>query len=379
MSRSHALFFYGTLRHRPLLNLVLGPGGAARVRLRPASLEGHAARWVADECFPMIRAEPGAMVEGLVAEGLWPEDVARLEFYEGGYLFALEPVTVETPEGPVEARVFFPDAGAWTAGAAFSLDDWVARWGEITMHAAADYMAGYGRASGAEMARRFPRQRARAWSQVMAEREAAPAALRDGPGRETVTECRRIRRHDGFFALDEVALSHPAFAGGRIDVVREVFVGTDAALVLPFDPARGLVALLEQFRPGPWRRGDPRPWVLEPVAGLVEPGESPETCARREAEEEAGLAFRDLVPVPGGYPSPGATSEHFHLFVGLCDLLPGQPRAGGIEAEGEDIRVHVLALDEALRLAETGEINVLPLLALLWWTAIHRDRLGQLA
>ena len=380
MSPAPALFFYGTLRHRPLLDLVLGPAGASRLRLMPARLRDHAARWVAGECFPMIGAEPGAEAEGVLAEGLWPEDLARIAFYEGGHLYAPLEVEVETAAGCAPARAFFPEAGGWTAGAPFDLGHWEARWSAITLHAAAEYMASYGRLSGGETARLFPRHRARAWSRLIAEGTSAPdGGVRAGPGRAAV-EVRRIRRrHEGFFALDEVALSHPAFAGGRIDVVREVFVGNDAALVLPFDPATGRVVLLEQFRAGPWRRGDARPWVLEPVAGLVDPGESPEDCARREAVEEAGLTLRRLVPVPGGYASPGASTEFFHMFVGLCDLDDGHVGPGGLDAEGEDIRTHVLTLDDALVLAETGEASVVPLTTLLLWAALNRARLAELA
>lgn len=379
MSLAPALFFYGTLRHRPLLDLVLGPAGARRLRLSPARLPGHAARWVEGECFPLIRAEPGAAAEGLLARDLWPEDLERILFYEGGHLYAPAPVEVETGDGRAAAGAFFPADAAWSAGAPFDLDRWEARWGEVTLRAAAEYMEGYGRFSGGEMARRFPRHRARAWSRLMAEAADAPAALRLGPGRAAVEARRVTRRHDGFFALDEVALSHPTFAGGRMEVVREVFVGTDAALVLPYDPATDRVVLLEQFRPGPWHRGDARPWVLEPVAGLVDPGETPEDCALREAAEEAGLALRTLVPVPGGYASPGASTDFFHLFVGLCDLGAAHDGPGGLDTEGEDIRTHVVTLETALRLAETGEANVVPLTMLLLWTALHRARLGQLA
>ncbi|MCU0853374.1 MAG: NUDIX domain-containing protein [Rhodobacteraceae bacterium] len=378
MSSPQALFFYGTLRHRPLLDLVLGPAGAARMRLTPARLPGHLARWVEGECFPLIRAEDGA-AEGVLAEGFLPEDIARLEYYEGGFLYGLSPMTVEARGRRVEARVFFPEEGAWAVGAPFELGDWEARWGAITLNAAADYMAGYGRFSAAEQVRRFPRMRARAWSRVMAEDAPATAAVRVGPGAETVDVLRRRRKHEGFFALDEVALTHPAFAGGRMEVLREVFVGTDAALVLPYDPVHDRVVLIEQFRAGPWLRGDRKPWVLEPVAGLVDPGETPEETARREAVEEAGLHLRQLVPAPGGYASPGATTEHFHLFVGLCDIDPAMEALGGLDAEGEDIRTHVMSLDAALGLIGTGEINVVPLQALLYWAALNRHSLRALA
>jgi hypothetical protein len=69
MTRPGALFFYGTLRHRPLLDLVLGPAGAARVRLTPARLPGHAAHWVAGECFPMIRPRRRTW-----PRAFWPRD-----------------------------------------------------------------------------------------------------------------------------------------------------------------------------------------------------------------------------------------------------------------------------------------------------------------
>ena len=99
----------------------------------------------------------------------------------------------------------------------------------------------------------------------------------------------------------------------------------------------------------------------------------------REAVEEAGLHLRRLVPVPGGYASPGATTEHFHLFVGLCDIDPAMEGPGGLDAEGEDIRTHVMSLDDALGLIATGEINVVPLQALLYWAALNRPSLRALA
>lgn len=381
MTPPKALFFYGTLRHRPLLDLVLGPAGAKRVLLTPATLPGHEAVWVAGECFPMIAARGGAAAEGLLAEGLLPEDLARLAYYEGAYLFSTREADVSAGGERVRAGVFFPDEGAWRGGAAFDLHDWAARWGEITLGAAAEYMAGFGRRGAGDAARLWPRFRGRAWSRILAARAEAPAAVRDAPRRDAVTEHRRLRRHGGFFALDEVTLEHPSFAGGAVEVSREVFVGTDAALVLPYDPQTDRVALVEQFRIGPYARGDARPWALEPVAGLIDPGEDPADCARREAVEETGLALDRLVPVPGGYPSPGATTEFFHLFVGLCALRPedaDRPHTGMAD-EGEDIRTHILPLDEALRLTATGAARVLPLSLLLYWTALNRERLAELA
>ncbi|MCB2157335.1 MAG: NUDIX domain-containing protein, partial [Rhodobacteraceae bacterium] len=46
---------------------------------------------------------------------------------------------------------------------------------------------------------------------------------------------------------------------------------------------RDRVLLIEQFRMGPYARGDAEPWLIEAIAGRVDPGETPEDAARREA------------------------------------------------------------------------------------------------
>ena len=94
----------------------------------------------------------------------------------------------------------------------------------------------------------------------------------------------------------EPALRAPLFGGGQsAPLLREVFVATDAALVLPYDPLRDRVLLVEQFRMGPYGRGDPRPFLLEPVAGRIDAGETPEEAARREGLRHKLLASTESV------------------------------------------------------------------------------------
>ncbi|MGB8622383.1 MAG: gamma-glutamylcyclotransferase, partial [Paracoccaceae bacterium] len=259
-----ALFFYGTLCHRPLLDCVLGPErGAARVRA--ARLPGHAVHWVAGESFPMIRTRPGASAEGLLVSGLTPEGVARLDFYEGGFGYTLREVEVETGQGDEMARVYFPDTPP-EAGAPWSLADWVARWGELTLLAAEEVMESYGRLTPEEIARRFPSIRARAASRLNA-RHSAPTTLRRqaGPGDVTVRE--KHRPYNGFFAVEDYALSHVRFDGSTSPVLhRAAFISTDAVTVLPYDPDRDRVMVVEQFRMGPFARGDAQCWSLEAIA-----------------------------------------------------------------------------------------------------------------
>lgn len=382
MRDAENLFLYGTLRHVPLLRIVAGRAVAPR----PARLAGHAVFTVSGADYPVILPVPGAVSDGLFL----PCDAtmrARLDYYEAGFGYELRAVTVETADGPERALVYFgiddPDRhdGPW------SLAAWEARWAATTLLAAKESMAHFGDWSPEVLARRFPTIRTRAWSRVLAAAP-APAELRCDPGAGAATVERVTRRHTGFFALDEAVLDHATFAGGRSGPLhREGFVGMDAALVLPYDPATDRVLLVEQFRTGPFLRGDPRPWTLEPVAGLVDPGEMPAETARREAMEEAGLTFDRLEPVIAGYPSPGATTEFFHCFVGICRLGGGTGDetgdqtggvASGLAHEGEDIRAHVLDRARAMDLVTSGEANVIPLVMLLLWAGANRQRLAGL-
>jgi len=374
MSLAENLFLYGTLRHVPLLEIVAGRA----VSPRPARLAGHAVFTVAGADYPVILPEAGALSEGLFL----PCDTrmrARLDYYEAGFGYELREVSVETAEGAERALVYFGIDDVAEHDGPWSLAAWEARWAETTVLAAEESMARFGDWSPEVLAHRFPTIRARAWSRVLA-RAPAPAAVRSDPGIDAVRAKGVMRRHTGFFALDEILLDHATFAGGRSGPLRrEGFVGMDAALVLPYDPATDRVLLVEQFRTGPFLRGDTRPWTLEPVAGLVDPGETPAETARREAMEEAGLTFDRLEPVIAGYPSPGATTEFFHCFIGICRLSDGEgPVAGGLPHEDEDIRVHVLDRTRAMDLVTSGEANVIPLVMLLLWAGANRQRLAGL-
>lgn len=175
----------------------------------------------------------------------------------------------------------------------------------------------------------------------------------------------------GFYRLDRVHLRHRQFAGGMgPQLSRELFVRHDAVCVLPYDPQRDTVVLIEQFRIGALDKSE-NPWLLELVAGLIDKDEQPEEVARREAVEEAGLELGALWPVTSYYPSPGGSDERVHLFVGRCD---SSSAAGihGLGEEGEDIRVHVWPLEDALQAVKDGLIDNAASIIALQWLALNR-------
>ena len=180
--------------------------------------------------------------------------------------------------------------------------------------------------------------------------------------------------YQGFYRLMRYRVRHALFEGGMgPPIERELLVRGHAAGVLPYDPARDEVVLIEQFRIGAIHSPH-SPWLLEIVAGLIEEGETPEAVVRREAREEAGCEIRELVPVSSYFSSPGGSDERISLFVGRVE----SERLGGIHGlkeEGENIRVHVMPAQDAFAQAERGLIdNAMTLIALLW-LQLNRERL----
>lgn len=370
------LFFYGTLCHLPLLHKVLA---RTAIDATPAVLPGYAAYVVSGHSFPMILPEKDAAAQGLLVRGLSDADVARLDFYEGGFAFELGEVTVEAGGTQARAQVYFADTTRWTPGAPWSLEIWAARWGRMTLGAADEVMVQFGRMSAEAVVPLWPFFCARAWARQLAETP-APQTLRSAMTLDDVEIVRDRPGFDGFFRIRAFDLRHRRFDGGQSDVVsREAFVAFDAALVLPYDARRDEVMLIEQLRYGPIGRGDPAPWVLEPIAGLVDAGEEPAECARREAVEEADLRLGDLTPIARVYASPGYSSEFFHCFLGLCDLSGRSGGLGGADHENEDIRNHVIPFEQALALVDSGEINAGPLVMMILWLARHRAALRAAA
>ncbi|EAR62970.1 NUDIX domain-containing protein [Neptuniibacter caesariensis] len=181
--------------------------------------------------------------------------------------------------------------------------------------------------------------------------------------------------YDGFFKMYKLHLRHKTFAGEEILIQRELFWRDDAVCVVLYDARRQSVVLIEQFRVGVY--DDPQgPWMLELVAGIVEPGEGPHDVARREAVEEAGADLGEIMHITRFSPSTGATREYIDL---LCAQVDSEGIGGlhGLEEEGEDIKVHTLPVKEAYALVRSGRINNAPAIIALQWLELNQAELDQ--
>ncbi|PIE13787.1 MAG: tellurium resistance protein [Rhodobacterales bacterium] len=369
------VFLYGTLCHVPLLELVLGRDVRSD-DVQPAVAPGHRVVRAEGREFPLIEAATGSEAQGVLLRDLSEADLARLDFYELGFGYDLIDLVVRVGAQEIGARVYVPPAGVWQGGAAWSLEDWLREWWPITRHSAAEVMSYFGRLSGEEVARRVGMILTRATAKRAAETDDTPVGLRGGLTAEQVDLIDTNRSHAGFFLLNVLELRHPRFDGEMSEkMFREVFVAGDAAILLPYDPVRDVVLLTEQFRMGPFARGDQHPWVLEPVAGRIDGGETPHMAAEREAEEEAGVTLKAIEPIANYYPSPGYSTEYFYTYLGIADLPDSVAGIGGVADEHEDIRTHVIPFEAAMELVESGEANNGPLILSLLWLARNRPRL----
>lgn len=201
------------------------------------------------------------------------------------------------------------------------------------------------------------------------------------PNRVEIDE--QVRVADGYVKVDRLSLRHELYEGGLSKtLVREVMRRGHAVAVLPFDPVRDEVVMVEQFRVAAFQafkeptsqvREDASPggaWLLECIAGIVEDGEDPIDVAAREAIEEAGCVVENLIHARSFLTSPGCLSESVSIYCGRTDATD----IGGIHGlatEGEDIRVLCVPRAEAFRMLDEGEINnAFTLVALEWF----RDR-----
>lgn len=365
------LFVYGTLRAHDLMAAVAGPG---QLSATPVDLVGYAVRPVRDNVVPFIAASAGASCAGLLWRDLTAQQMRRLDTYEGAFGYQLEDVTVTVGADTVNARCYMPPPGILAGDGEWSLEDWQRDHLAPAVLAAAELFSHRPLPDHGALRRMWPMIEARAWAKHRA--QAGPATMRHVAVADDVRVVAERPPHGSFFRLQSLDLTHRRFDGRTSHLlVREAFIGVDAAVVLPYDPVRDRVVLVEQFRVGPLMRHDPNPWMLEPVAGIVDARETPEQTALRETYEEAGLTLTHLEPVSAYYASPGASTEFMYNFIGLCDVPRTASYIGGMATEDEDLRLHPMALDDALALADTGEISTGPLLFLLNWLARHKDRL----
>jgi len=190
---------------------------------------------------------------------------------------------------------------------------------------------------------------------------------------DDVKKKKKSAGYNGFFKVNVYRLQHRLFAGGwNQPIVRELFERGHAAALLPYDPVRDEIVLVEQFRIGAMETCS-TPWLLELVAGIIDEGETAEAMVRREAVEEAGIEVARCEHAISYLVSPGGSTERIEVYVGEVDVSKASG-LHGLADEGEDIRVHVVSREQAYAWLKEGRIdNAASVIALQWLALNHGE------
>lgn len=118
---------------------------------------------------------------------------------------------------------------------------------------------------------------------------------------------------------------------------------TDSVVLIMEDEAGERILLNREFR---MAVGE---WVYNFPAGLIDPGETPETSAARELKEETGLDLLQILDIiPDSYSAVGFSNEKNQCIVGI---------AGGVFAPSnsvlEEIEAGWYTREEVRRLLQT--------------------------
>jgi len=174
---------------------------------------------------------------------------------------------------------------------------------------------------------------------------------------------------DDFFKIEKARLRFERYDGAMSPTVtRLCFERGDAVAVLVYNRDTSRLLLIEQFRYPTVRHGEG--WVSETVAGMIDPGETPEQALYRELEEEAGFRIRECEHIHTFYVSPGGTSERIFLYYAEVRETDRTGPGGGLASEAEDIHALAYTPAEAFALLDRGEIHdAKTLIALMWLRA----------
>jgi nudix-type nucleoside diphosphatase (YffH/AdpP family) len=150
---------------------------------------------------------------------------------------------------------------------------------------------------------------------------------------------------------------------------RETYDRGNGATILLVNRDRRTVVLTRQFRLPAFVNGHDG-MMIEAAGGLLD-NALPEERIRAEVEEETGYRVNNVQKVFEAYMSPGSVTEKLYFFIAEYDASTRVGHGGGVEAEGEDLEVIELTLDDALLAVRRGEIVDAKTIMLLQFAALN--------
>jgi nudix-type nucleoside diphosphatase (YffH/AdpP family) len=172
-----------------------------------------------------------------------------------------------------------------------------------------------------------------------------------------------------WYLLQKTTFDYRRADGDWQTLTRETYDRGNGATILLYNRERRSVILIRQFRFPTYGNGHDG-FLIETAAGLLDQA-SPEVRIKAEVEEETGYRVTEVRKVFEAFMSPGSVTEKLYFFVAEYDPVSRVSDGGGLEAEGEDIQVLELPLEQALQMVANGEIADGKTIMLLQYAQLH--------
>jgi nudix-type nucleoside diphosphatase (YffH/AdpP family) len=175
---------------------------------------------------------------------------------------------------------------------------------------------------------------------------------------------------DDYYLLKKTTFEIQRRDGSWVTMSRETYDRGNGCCILLYDPKRQTVLLTRQFRFPAYVNGHAES-LIEVCAGLLDEHD-PETAIVKEAAEECGVTVTNPRRVFECFMSPGSVTERLTFFIAEYSPETRTGEGGGLIAEGEDIEVIEMTLEEALTQVKDGRICDAKTVMLLQYAALNK-------
>jgi len=177
---------------------------------------------------------------------------------------------------------------------------------------------------------------------------------------------------DEYFKLKRVDFDIQKKNGEWENQQREVYDHGNAVTALLYNKEAGTVLLTKQFRIATYVNGNNNGMLTETCAGILEDGEAPDEAMIREIKEETGYAVSSVQKVYEAYTSAGSLNELLYFYVAPYTKDQKVEKGGGLEEEGEELRIIEMPFAEAIDRVEKGEIKDAKTIMLLQYAQLKQ-------
>ncbi|MDH5559448.1 MAG: NUDIX hydrolase [Deltaproteobacteria bacterium] len=182
-----------------------------------------------------------------------------------------------------------------------------------------------------------------------------------------------------FFHINKIELLIERFhEKDQIEIKRYHLERPEVVAVILENHQTGDIVMVEQFRYSSIKKTQNNGWMLEIIGGIVDKGETPEECAKRECLEETGYEIENPVLLTSYFASAGFSNELLHLYYAKISPKNKIAPGGGVREENEDILVREIPFNKLLESVRTGELTDSKTIIALQWLALEKtnDKAG---